>query len=63
MTYTGLKFVLDEKALERLRAAVGQILIDQNPRVHPVTSARAAGRITDRLEALMIVDGMATIGE
>lgn len=63
MPYAGLKFELDDKVRERISATLGQVLLEQNPHVNPVTVVRIAGRMFDHLEGLMIIDGIATVKE
>lgn len=63
MSYCGLNFVLDDKAVEQIRATVGQILIEQNKTTNPIGAVRVAGRITDQIEAFLITSGIATLGE
>jgi hypothetical protein len=58
MTYAGLEFVFDEKTRERISAALGASLLDQNPRMNPVTVVRVASRMTDHLEVAMHAAGI-----
>lgn len=58
MTYAGLEFVFDEKTRERIRAALGASLLDQNPRMNPVTVVRTANFMTDHVEQAMYLAGI-----